>query len=91
MILERILSKRASAASDAGGEIVGNIPASAVGAFVPGVGLLNAIGPVHGLVSSDTSRKDIRELNKTPEKAFIPGVGGSRVMRRLRAVHKATG
>lgn len=84
MVLERLLQKRASLASDVIGGYVGDYLTGPL-AFPTGI-----VGQLHGLVS-DIDPDEVKQMEKAPGTAFFPGVGSSRIIRRQRAVDAATG
>lgn len=41
------------------------------------------VGDVHGVLAGDPGKKELRKINKNPYMSFVPGVGHSRLVRRL--------
>lgn len=87
--------KRAGVAAD----VLGSIPATAAATLLSPydlglttnlTGLAGTTGLVHGAVIGAASDKDIVEMSKNPAKSLIPGVGASRLLRRLRNVANDT-
>ena len=84
MVLERLLQKRASLASDIIGGYVGDSLTGPL--YLP----TSTAGMLHGLVS-DIDPDEVKQMEKAPGTAFFPGVGSSRIQRRQRAVDAVSG
>ena len=80
MILEAILTKRASAGTDWLGTGISALPNVVAG--VPGY--------IHGMVS-DIDKDEIKKMDENQMLSLAPGVGPSRLARRMRAVDRAAG
>lgn len=71
-------------------DFFGGIPAEMVlGAVAPGVGptlaqAADLAGMIHGATTNTPKDADIKAMNEDSMKSFIPGVGGSRYIRRLK-------
>lgn len=85
-IVKRILEKHAGIGNDI---LLGTAGNTALNMIVPaGGGIAGLTGMLHGMTTPTPSLEDIQEMDETPGRSAIPGVGSSRVWRRRRALRK---
>lgn len=70
----------------AGGGLANDSLGSSVWGSIPYVGgLSNMAGAVHGLIKGPASEEELREMDKHPGYAYLPGVGASRLIRKVQS------
>lgn len=84
-VVGSVLSKQAGAGKEVAWQLLGNVA-------MPGVNQIgNTAGSIAGLFQNAPTKEELKEMNKDSRPAFLPGVGGNRLVQRRKAVAKMFG